>query len=186
MVDNVGDIVTESVNEGTDKISASITRTLPANVENLTLTGASAINGTGNGLANVLIGNSGANQLNGSGGNDKLNGGTGTNTLTGGAGKDIFQFVTAGHIDTITDFVVADDTIQLENAVYTGLTTLGTLAADQFRIGSKALDANDFIIYNNSTGALIYDADGHGAGVAQQVATLSTGLAMTNADIVVI
>jgi Ca2+-binding RTX toxin-like protein len=90
-----------------------------------------------------------------------------------------------GHIDTITDFVVIDDTIRLENAVFTALTTTGTLAAGQFKIGSQASDANDFIIYNNVTGALLYDSNGNGSGGAIQIATLDAGLNMTNLDIVV-
>ncbi|MBP6056843.1 MAG: calcium-binding protein [Nitrosomonas sp.] len=186
VVDNAGDVVTENLNEGTDKISSSITRTLPANVENLTLTGAATINGNGNSLANSLIGNSATNQLNGGGGNDTLDGGIGNNTLTGGAGQDTFKLTTAGHIDAITDFVVVDDTIQLENAIFTALTTTGTLAVGQLRIGTQAVDANDFIIYNNVSGALLYDANGSSAGAAVQIATLTAGLAMTNADFVVI
>ncbi|MBK9661986.1 MAG: hypothetical protein IPO71_02325 [Nitrosomonas sp.] len=66
------------------------------------------------------------------------------------------------------------------------MATPGTLAAGQLRIGAQALDANDFIIYNNATGALLYDANGNGAGAAVQIATLSAGLAVTNADFVVI
>ncbi len=108
------------------------------------------------------------------------------NVLTGGIGKDSFKFTTTGHIDTITDFSVIDDTIILENAVFAALTTTGKLAASQFRIGTNALDADDFIIYNNATGVLLYDGDGNGAGAAVQIATLTGGLSMTNADIVVI
>ena len=155
-------------------------------MENLILTGTAAVNGTGNGLANGMTGNSAANQLNGGAGNDTLDGGAGTNSLTGGAGNDIFKFTTKGHIDAITDFSVVNDTIQLENAVFTALTTTGILAASQFKIGAQALDADDFIIYNNVTGALLYDANGSGVGAAVQSATLGVGLAMTNADIVVI
>ena len=59
LVDNTGDVVTENSNEGTDTVQSSITYTLGANVENLTLTGTAAINGTGNALDNVLFGNSG-------------------------------------------------------------------------------------------------------------------------------
>ena len=185
-VDNVNDIITENPNEGTDKINSNVTFTLSANVENLTLTGALAIDGTGNSLANYLLGNSNANRLNGGAGGDILNGGIGTNILTGGTGDDIFLFTTIGHTDTITDYNVVNDTIQLENAVFTALMTTGTLAASQFRIGTQALDANDFIIYNNVTGALLYDANGNGAGAAVQIATIGVGLAMTNADFVVI
>ncbi|WP_297324796.1 hypothetical protein [Nitrosomonas sp.] len=186
VVDNAGDIVTENLNEGTDKVSSSATFTLPNNVENLILTGASAINGSGNGSVNNLVGNSAANQLNGAGGNDTLDGGTGNNTLTGGIGQDTFKLTSAGHIDAITDFIVADDTIQLENAVFTALTTPGTLAVGQLKVGTQALDANDFVVYNNVTGALLYDADASGAGAAVQIATLSAGLALTNVDFVVI
>ena len=56
--------------EGTDSVNASVTYTLSDNVENLTLTGTSAINGTGNASDNVLTGNSGANSLTGGAGND--------------------------------------------------------------------------------------------------------------------
>ena len=185
-VDNAGDVVTENLGEGTDKINSSVTYVLSANVENLTLTGAAAINGTGNDLANVIIGNTAANQLDGGAGNDTLDGGLGNNVLTGGAGNDSFRFTTTGHVDSITDYNVANDTVRLENAVFTTLTTTGTLAVNNFKIGAAAADADDFIIYNNTTGALLYDADGSGLGAAVQIASLTGGLAMTNVEFVVI
>jgi Ca2+-binding RTX toxin-like protein len=66
------------------------------------------------------------------------------------------------------------------------LAATGTLDAAFFRIGTAAADANDYIVYNSLTGALIYDANGSAAGGAIQFATLSTGLSLTNADFVVI
>jgi Ca2+-binding RTX toxin-like protein len=62
------------------------------------------------------------------------------------------------------------------------------LNAANFKIGTSAADVDDFIVYNNSTGALFYDADGNGAGVAVQIALLgvTTHPALTNADFVVI
>ena len=59
VVDNVGDVVIENAGEGTDTVLASISYTLGANVENLTLTGSANLNGNGNSLANVIVGNSG-------------------------------------------------------------------------------------------------------------------------------
>jgi len=185
-VDNEGDAITENLSEGIDKVNSSVTYTLLANVENLTLSGTSTINGTGNDLANVIIGNTAANQLDGGLGDDTLDGGLGNNILTSGAGYDSFRFTTIGHVDEITDYNVANDTIKLENAVFTALTTTGTLAASQFQIGPSALDDNDFIIYDSATGKLLYDADGNGAGAAVEIAILTGGLAMTNVDIVVI
>lgn len=71
-VDRANDVVTEYADEGTDTVNASDSYRLGANVENLVLDGTAALNGTGNGSANVLTGNSGANVLTGNGGNDTL------------------------------------------------------------------------------------------------------------------
>jgi trimeric autotransporter adhesin len=70
VVDEAGDVVTEQPSEGTDTVQSSVSYILSANVEHLTLTGANAINGTGNALNNTLTGNSAANVLTGGAGND--------------------------------------------------------------------------------------------------------------------
>jgi len=77
VVDNAGDVVTENTDEGIDNVQSSISYTLTDNVENLTLTGTAAINGTGNALDNVIVGNTGNNVLSGLEGNDTLDGGAG-------------------------------------------------------------------------------------------------------------
>ena len=60
-------------------------------IENLTLLGGGASNGTGNDLDNVIIGNIGfPNVLIGGGGNDHLDGVWGVDTLLGGAGNDTY------------------------------------------------------------------------------------------------
>ena len=115
-----GDTITEASNGGTDTVQSSVTHTLALNVENLTLTGSAAINGTGNTLNNVIMGNSAVNTLNGGTGTDTLVGGAGNDNLTGGSGNDTFVFntvtesgTTATASDVITDFVIGQDKINL-------------------------------------------------------------------------
>ncbi len=91
-VDNAADAITEEASAGTDTVKAGISYALGANVENLTLTGASSINGTGNELDNAIIGNTGNNALNGGNGNDILDGSTGIDILYGGDGNDTLAF----------------------------------------------------------------------------------------------
>jgi Ca2+-binding RTX toxin-like protein len=131
--------------------------------------------------------------LSGGAGNDRLYGGLGNDTLTGGAGNDVFVFNTAlnaaSNRDTISDFANAsgnNDTIWLENAVFTKLTATGALNGNFFHLGAAAGDANDYIVYNKATGALYYDADGSGAGHAVQIATLTSHPALTASDFTVI
>ncbi len=182
VVDSAGDIITELFSAGTDTVQSSITYTLGSNLENLTLTGSAAINGTGNTQNNVIIGNSGNNILNGDLGNDTLYGGLGNDTLTGGAGSDYFVFNTAPNAatnkDTVTDFATGVDKLLFSKAVFTGLGSIVTgLSAAQFWSGAgvaAAHDATDRIIYNTTTGALYYDADGAGGVAAVQVALLGT------------
>jgi Ca2+-binding RTX toxin-like protein len=99
IVDSASDTITELANGGTDTIQSSVTYTIAAlvNVENLTLTGTAAINGTGNAGNNVITGNGANNILNGGAGNDILTGGLGKDTLTGGLGVDRFDYRTLTH-----------------------------------------------------------------------------------------
>ena len=101
---------------------------------------------------------------------------------------DIFRFTTApaANGDTLTDFSVADDTLQLENAVFKKFTATGVLKAANFVKATAAHDLNDYLVYNPATGALSYDADGNGAGAAVQIALVGVNLALTNADFVII
>jgi serralysin len=94
VVNSVGDLVTEKANEGIDAVHSSVTYTLAANVENLTLTGTAAINGIGNASNNVIVGNGAANVLIGGSGND---------TLTGGQGADIYVVALGGGSDLISN-----------------------------------------------------------------------------------
>ncbi len=204
IADNAKDSITEQRDGGTDTVMASVTYSLSANVENLTLTGSNNINGTGNSLANTITGNEGNNilaggtgsdTLDGGIGNDTLLGGLGNDTLTGGAGADTFLFDTKPHAatnsDIITDFSHSGgDHLQFSLKSFTGLGSVGDLSMDQFWSGAgvtAAHDATDRIIYNTTTGDLFYDADGSGKrSAAVLVAHLDSHPALIYSDIQII
>lgn len=91
IVSNNASVLTENLNEGTDLVLTSVSFALDSNLENLTLTGSAAINGTGNDLNNKIIGNAAGNVLDGLQGNDSLYGMAGADTLIGGEGNDLLD-----------------------------------------------------------------------------------------------
>lgn len=191
-----GDVVTEAAKAGRDTIVAGVSYTLGLNVEDLELLDAGGnINGKGNALDNTIKGNALANRLEGllgnddlrgGGGGDTLVGGAGNDRLTGGAGADHFLFNAAlgplPNLDTITDFEIGVDAIDLENAIFTTLTVTGVLGAGMFHVGAAAAGTADRIIYDDATGALYYDKDGTGTGLQVQFAQLDAHLALANTD----
>lgn len=149
VVDDVRDQVIEGLAGGDDQVASSISFTLGANVERLSLSGAGALEGTGNALANTLYGGAGANRLFGMAGNDNLSGFDGTDTLVGGAGADLLtggagadRFVLSKgetNGDRIQDFT-AGDRIDL----------LGYSAGSTITPGATA---NSWIIKDAASGA---------------------------------
>ncbi|MFN9090137.1 MAG: hypothetical protein ACK5V0_01160 [Alphaproteobacteria bacterium] len=146
VVDVAGDVVTEAAGEGTDTVQSTVSYSLGLNVENLTLTGTAAINGTGNAGANVLTGNAGANALSGGAGNDTLNGGAGADSLEGGAGDDIYIVDAAG--DVVTE-AAGEGTDTVQSAV---TYTLGTNAENLTLTGSAAISGTGNALANVLTG----------------------------------
>lgn len=145
---------------------------------------------TGNEAANSLSGIHGADRLFGLDGNDVLNGGAGNDRLAGGAGRDKFVFDSrpskASNRDSISDFVVVDDTIVLENAAFTKVGKAGKLSSGAFWTGTAAHDASDRIIFNKGSGAIFYDPDGSGRSAPVHFATVGKNLKLTCADFFVI
>ncbi|MGF9758035.1 hypothetical protein AAII07_22820 [Microvirga sp. 0TCS3.31] len=152
---------------------------------------------TGDDAANNLQGQAGNDRLSGGlgndtitggSGNDRLNGGLGNDRLNGESGRDLFIFDTAlnatENVDTIRKFSIKNDTIRLDDAIFTGLAA-GTLAASAFYRGAAAHDANDRIIHNRATGAVYYDPDGTGAEAQVQFAQVDPRLNLKNLDFVV-
>src|SRR5439155_2086765 len=134
---NAADVVIENTNEGTDTVSSSITYTLGANVENLTLTGTNVINGTGNALANTLIGNAA---------NNVLNGGTGADLLQGAAGDDTYVVDNAGDV-VIEAASEGIDTVQSSISY-----TLAPNVENVTLTGTAAISATGNNLDNNLTG----------------------------------
>jgi len=162
---------------------------------------------TGNAKANLLVGHDGRNTLNGvagndiiegrlgndkldgGAGNDQLYGGLGNDNLIGGAGRDTFYFDTilGANVDRIVAFSTRDDRIALDSDIFTALVGSSKLSSAAFFIGSSAKAADDRIIYNKSTGALSYDADGIGtAAAAIKFATLDKNLKLSAADFLIV
>ena len=101
--------------------------------------------------------------------------------LTGGTGLDVFQLLNLSK-DKINDFEVGQDRIQLAKNVLTSLDYTGEVHAENFLIGAKAVDVNDFLIYNSANGILSYDADGSGRGDAIEIGVLGLNLNLNNTD----
>jgi Ca2+-binding RTX toxin-like protein len=208
IVDNLGDVIVELPGEGIDTVRSTITFTLGANLENLTLLGTDNINGTGNALDNLIIGNSGNNILNGGLGNDSLQGrvgndrlrggdgddiltgGPGNDTLTGGTGNDIFRFNNPSEgIDRITDFVVGEDKIVISASNFGGGLLAGALDPLAFRFGAGPISATTsahLFIYNTTNGALSFDVDGVGGTARVQIATIVGAPALSVTDFVIV
>jgi ELWxxDGT repeat protein len=132
----------------------------------------------GKGGNDTLKGGGGKDTIDGGTGNDKLFGGDGNDKLTGGTGKDLFVFNAAlalAGIDKIIDFSHADDTIRLEDSVFTALGVI--VASNEFvarASGHSATKASHHLIYDKSNGSLWYDADGKASGAAVKIAQLGT------------
>ncbi|MDH4655028.1 peroxidase family protein [Pseudomonas sp. BN606] len=166
-VDNALDFVAEAVGDGTDVVRTTLSSySLGTNVENLVFIGSGAFSGTGNTLANRILGGSDADTLNGLGGNDVLVGGAGNDTMNGGAGNDIFQFGAGFGQDQILGFDAipagGQDRLHVANLGITaanfagsvviagvGADTLVTIGADSITlvgVASATVTQADFIV----------------------------------------
>ena len=166
---------------------ADIGRDVFSSIENAT-GGSGADTLRGDAKANVLKGGAGADTILGGDGADLLYGGLDADTLTGGKGGDRFFFDTRiGHtnVDTLTDFSARLDKLVLDDDIFKAL-KVGTLSAADFVVGTAARDASDHLIYDKTGGGLYYDPDGLGGHGQIKVALLHPGLALTNADFLIV
>ena len=160
VVDNISDVVSENLDEGTDLIISSVTYTLSGDVENLSLSGNAVASGFGNSLDNIITGNSRANTLIGDdgadsivagGGNDSIVGGTGVDSLYGGSGSDTLvvdsfdAFMDGG---TELDWVFSSDTVSLTSGRFVSIENISLT-------GGSAIHATG----NNLTNVIIGNSD---------------------------
>ena len=137
-----------------------------------------------------LMGGAGNDCLFGGDGFDLLDGGANHDTLIGGDGIDHFSFAAAlggNNVDMVEGYSIADDTILLDDAVFTSIGGPGVLNEGAFTIGTAATTSDHRIIFDDATGALFYDGDGVGELAAVQFATLTSVIgSVTHAEFQII
>jgi Ca2+-binding RTX toxin-like protein len=205
VVDNSGDVVAENANEGIDLVQSSVTYALGGNVENLTLTGFVAINGTGNALNNILTGNTVANTLTGGAGDDTLDGGQGADTMVGGTENDTYVVDNTGDVVTEsanqgTDLVQSSITYGLSSTVEnltltgsaninaTGTSGINTLIGNSGNNTLNGLggadimmggDGNDTFVVDDA-GDSVSESAGQGTDLVQSSVTFTVGSNIEN------
>jgi Ca2+-binding RTX toxin-like protein len=197
------DKIVEVAGEGNDTLmvssSFSLKTTKIANIESLWGISKTGISLTGDKYDNLMWGDSGNDILIGDSGNDTLIGWAGKDTFYGGLGNDALDggryndsndtFVFNSklgptNIDTLYDFVGGLDKLAIDDAIFTKLKNDRDLS-DNFTI-NIATTAKHYLIYNNLTGALFYDADGNGKGAVVQFVTLTGSPSLEFSDFIIV
>ncbi|TNC45934.1 hypothetical protein FHG66_19875 [Rubellimicrobium rubrum] len=212
-----GDRFVEAARAGTDEVRASISvRALADNVENLVLSGLLAVNGTGNGLANLITGSGIANTLSGlagndtllglgaadrligGAGNDRLVGGAAVDSLTGALGNDIFVFARRSEAgDVINDFRnQSGDNDRFELAAFAfgpGLVAGTAVTAAQFQIlqtgtvnATAASTSQVRFIWEQDDERLWSDINGSNTGGLTLLADLQDGANLERGDLILV
>ncbi|MBP8671990.1 MAG: M10 family metallopeptidase C-terminal domain-containing protein [Sphingobium sp.] len=187
--------------EGTDTLYTTLLNyTLASEIEKLTASGAGDFTFTGNAIGNTITGGAGNDALSGLNGKDNLLGGAGDDvlnggalgdTLTGGTGADSFVLdilTTSANKDVIKDFELGIDHIALDRSAFGAFSgnAAGALTAADLFYGTAATAADQHLIYNSTTGALYYDADGMGGAAQVMIASLTNHTLIQGSDIVLI
>jgi Ca2+-binding RTX toxin-like protein len=169
---NSGAVIKETKGNGNDTVIASANYTLAKGV---------AVESLKAGIQAVFAGFNPPLKLGGNELDNTIQGGQGADTLTGGGGHDTFVFALAiggQNIDTITDFKVDNDEINLDRKIFKALgSKAGDLPDKAFHLGAATSEAQH-ILYDSKTGAVSYDSDGNkkNGQAAVQFATLDPNL----------
>ena len=182
MVDNAGDLVLELAGGGADDVQSTISYSLTANVEKLTLLGTDSLNGTGNGLANNLIGNVG---------NNRLDGGAGADSMTGGLGDDTYVIDNSGDranenpgagTDTVLSSISHSLRSHVENLVLTGTAAINGIGNGEGNVLAGNAAAN---VLNGQAGAdTMVGGDGDDTYVVENAGDVVVELAGGGTDII--
>ncbi len=160
---------------GTDRVTSSVSVILGNFIENLVLTGAAAINGSGNALANTISGNSGSNRLAGAAGGD---------ILTGGGGSDKFVFAHFGAAngnDHLTDFASGIDRLVFAAADY-GFAVGHHLTTAEYSDTGAPVGTTGQFLYDPGTHQLYWDSNGTSAGGRVAIATFDNAVTPARTD----
>ncbi len=184
-VDNVGDSIIELANEGIDTIASSISWTLGANLENLTLSGTHAISGHGNDLNNIIKGNAAANTLFGGAGDDSLTGGKGMDVLVGGTGKDMLYLAEAFAVMDIVKIATGDSTANAYDAVADFALGKGVISsnADQLDLDTTSIAANATAADGVNNGSIKSHSISNGLITFDNVDNFASSLVLTATDL---
>jgi Ca2+-binding RTX toxin-like protein len=170
---------------GNDTIRSTLDISLPTGMENAELTGIGDTSALGNAANNRLVGNMGDNTL---------DGGKGVDTLSGGLGSDQFMVAYNGvgiAVDQITDFVAAEDLLVVDLAslgldvAQMALLSSGTVDPASFvkGAGAKAVDNNDYFLFDTARAMLAFDPDGSGVRPSVDLVNLfGTGVSSLTAN----
>lgn len=187
MVDNVGDVISDS-GPGVELVQSTISYTLGANLEHLTLLGFSPRNGTGNELNNNLTGNAAKNILDGKFGNDRLEGKVGADVLIGGEGNDTFIYTALNHGgDTIADF--SQSGAKGNDRIDVSVLLSGDGVKEDFAFGGTTATAHG-IWFNEtsssvrSTTTVYFDTNGDTRNVEMVLNLAGVGLGLSASDFI--
>jgi len=184
VVDDIGDVVGE--NDGTDLVLSSISYSLSqgpfSSLENLTLIGTAAIDGTGGTGANVITGNVAANVLDGNGGGDTLAGGEGDDTYIVHSPSDVVVENPGGGVDTVQTSISWTLGENLENLTLTGNSAVNGTgnALDNVLVGNSANntlagDAGHDTYFVQNAGDAVVESAGGGTDVLNTSLTTTLG-----------